>query len=216
MRIASVLVLAAWAALTAEQAGAVVQITEWMYNPIGATSGEFVEITNRGVVAVDMTTWSFDDSSRTAGSLSLASLGSLAAGESALITEKTAAEFRTEWSLPASIKVVGGSTQNLSRNDEINIYDGTTLIDRLTYNDEGSGNVDGPRTQGISGNPTLAALGANNASLWGLSSVGDSFGSYASASADVGNPGKFTLVPEPAAGALAAIAALALRRRGRR
>src|SRR5262245_52253661 len=135
MRIASVLALTL-AALAVQPASAAIQITEWMYNPVGATSGEFVEITNRGVAAVDMTNWSFDDNSRTPGSLSLASLGSLAAGESALITEKTAAEFRTEWSLLASIKVVGGSTQNLSRSDEINIYDGTTLIDRLTYNDD--------------------------------------------------------------------------------
>jgi hypothetical protein len=209
-------ILAATILAAAPSARGAVFITEWMYNPVGATSGEFVEITNRGVAPVDMTTWSFDDSSRTAGSLSLSSLGTLAVGESAIITELSAAAFRLEWpSAPALLKIVGGSTQNLSRGDEINIYDGTTLADRLTYDDQGTGNPDGPRTQGISGNPTLAALGANNASLWVLSSVGDAYGSVASVSGDIANPGRFTLVPEPAAGALAVIAALALVRRRR-
>jgi predicted extracellular nuclease len=162
---------------------------------------------------VDLTGWSFDDSSRAAGSFSLSSLGTLAALESAIITDIDASAFRTEWGLAAADKVIGGNDQNLSRGDEINIFDGGgVLVDRLTYDDQGSGNVDGPRTQGISGNPTLAALGANNASLWVLSSVGDAYGSGASVSGDTGNPGVFTFVPEPAAGALAAIAALGLLR----
>jgi hypothetical protein len=119
-----------------------------------------------------------------------------------------------EWpSVPALLKIVGGSTQNMSRSDEINIYDGMTLVDRLTNDHQGTGNPDGPRTQGISGNPPLAALGANNASLWVLSSVGDSYGSIASVSGDIGNPGKFTLVPEPAATALLATGVALLRRR---
>jgi predicted extracellular nuclease len=212
----SFLAVFAVCALRAEPAQAVVQITEWMYNPLGASSGEFVEITNRGAAAVDMTNWSFDDSSRTAGSFSLASLGLLGAGESALITELTAANFRTEWGLAAFVKVVGGNTQNLSRGDEINIYDASSaLVDRLTYDDQGSGNVDGPRTQGISGNPpTLAALGANNASLWVLSTAGDAYGSAASVSADIGNPGKFLLVPEPAGAVIVWGLAALLRRRG--
>jgi hypothetical protein len=200
--------------MAAPSARGAVQITEWMYNPLGASNGEYVEITNRGPAPVDMTNWSFDDSSRTAGSLSLTSMGTLAVGESAIITELTAAAFRLEWpSVPALLKIVGGSTQNLSRSDEINIYDGMTLVDRLTYDDQGTGNPDGPRTQGISGNPPLAALGANNASLWVLSSVGDSYGSFASVSGDIGNPGKFTLVPEPAAIALLATGVTLLRRR---
>jgi hypothetical protein len=109
--------------------------------------------------------------------------------------------------LPGSVKVLGGNTQNLGRSDEINIYDAANaLVDRLTYDDQGVGNVDGPRTQGVSGNPpSLAAVGTNNPSLWVLSVAADVYGSYASASADVGNPGKFSLIPEPAAWTLAAM-----------
>ena len=55
------------------------------------------------------------------------------------------------------------------------------LVDRLTYNDQGTGTVKGPRTQGVAGIPkTDAALGANDASQWQLSAVGDAEGSWAS------------------------------------
>lgn len=214
MRLMKLLVACLFVAAIQAPSRAAILITEWMYNPLGATSGEFVEITNTGAAAVDMTAWSFDDSSQTPGSLSLSSLGSLAAGESAIITELAAAAFRTEWNLSASVKVVGGSTQNLSRGDEINIYDGMTLADRLTYDDQGSGNPDGPRTQGISGIPSSpAVLGTNNASLWVLSAAGD--GSYLSVSGDRANPGTYP-IPEPTAAALASIGLLAvIRRRGR-
>lgn len=55
-------------------------ITEWMYSPAGS-SGEFVEITNLGDSPVDLAGWSFDDDSRTAGTVALDGLGTLAAGD---------------------------------------------------------------------------------------------------------------------------------------
>jgi MYXO-CTERM domain-containing protein len=216
MRIRSLALLAAGLAVcAAPSARAAIVITEWMYS---GTSPEFVEITNVGAAPVDLTGWSYDDNSRTAGSTSLTSLGILAPGESAIIAEAlTAAEFHAEWGTPNTLKVAAGNTNNLGRNDEINIYDSASaLADRLTYNDQGVGDVAGPRTQFISGNPTsLAALGANNATLWTLSSVGDSYGSFASAQFDVGNPGLFSVVPEPTALALAAFGLACLRRRRR-
>ena len=200
------------------QARAALVISEWMYNPLGATNAEYVEITNRGPGTVNMSGWSFDDSSRAPGSLSLSGLGTLAVGQSAIITEAAEAAFRTEWSLPAAAKVLGGSTQNLGRADEINIYDAANaLVDRLTYDDQGTGDVKGPRTQGISGNPmTVAALGANKASLWQLSVANDSYGSKLSASGDLGSPGTFAIVPEPTGGAIIAIGTAALLGRRRR
>ena len=45
-----------------------IQITEYSYQ---SANGEFVEFTNTGNSAVDMTGWSFDDNSRIAGSFSL-------------------------------------------------------------------------------------------------------------------------------------------------
>ena len=189
------------AAGLANAAHADVRITEWMYNPV-KTSGEFIELTNLGTTAVDLTGWSFDDNSRAPDSQSLSAFGILQAGESVVFAESSAVTFRSEWSLAATVKVIGGNTNNLARSDEINIYDASNvLVDRLTYNDQGTGTVKGPRTQGVSGNPgSLVAIGANNASLWVLSAVGDAEGSWKTTAGDIGNPGVSSFapaVPEP-------------------
>jgi predicted extracellular nuclease len=193
---------AAGALLTAGQTwAATVGITEWMYGSNGS-GGEYIEFTNLSGAALDFTGWSFDDDSRAAGTFSLSGFGLVAAGESVVITESTAAQFRTDWGLSAAVKVLGGYTNNLGRNDEINLYDDSgTLIDRLTYGDQTyAGTI---RTQGASGNPgTAAAIGANNPALWVLATSGDQYGSHLSLNGDLGNPGTlgtFNPVPVPAA-----------------
>jgi predicted extracellular nuclease len=177
-----------------------VSITEWMYT---GTGGEFIEFTNTTVSAIDFTDWSFDDDSRTPGIFSLSAFGLVGAGESVIITESTAAAFRSAWSLNAAVKVLGGYTNNIGRNDEINLFNNSGfLVDRLTYGDEDySGTI---RTKDKSGNPiNYADLGANNPYQWVLSSTGDVYGSYASANGDIGNPGlnpfPASPVPVPAA-----------------
>jgi len=158
-----------------------VRITEWMYQGghIGAESseyGEFIEFTNMSDHAIDMTGWSFDDDSRTPGTVDFGDVfGIVQSGESVLLTDMTASAFRSIWGLDASVKVYGNNGANLGRADEINLYDSTNqLVDRLQYNDQGSGTVDSVRTQRTSGRPgSLAAIGANNASLWVLSAIGD-------------------------------------------
>ena len=188
-----------------------IRITEWMYNGAGGTNREFFEITNVGGPAVDLTGWSFDDNSRTPGSLSLSSLGTLAAGESAIVCEQASATFRTAWSLGAAVKILGSSTQNLGRADEINIYDaGNNLVDRLTYDDQTLG---GHRTQGISDNIKFSKRGLNDSSSGVASVAGDSWGSITSASGDVGNPGTYADVPAPGALALAGLGAILARRK---
>lgn len=190
-------------------AHAQVRITEWMYSGEGP---EFVEFTNLGSTAVDFAGWSYDDDSRTAGVLDLSAFGIVAAGETVLITEGDADQFRTSWSLASSVKIIDGYTNNLGRNDEINLFDAAgNLVDRLTY---GDGDFPGTiRTQERSGNPLAGALGANDPSLWVLSSVGDSFGSYVSVDGDVGNPGIF--IPAPGAAGLLGLAGLMAARRRR-
>jgi predicted extracellular nuclease len=210
---ASILAVIA-AILLFEPASAAVVWTEWMYS---GTGPEFFEFTNTGPAPVDLTGWSYSDDGRVAGEVDLSSLGTLAVGESAIITEAlTADEFRTAWGAPASLKVLAGNVVNISRNDELNLYDAAdALADRLDYSDQdfpGS-----PRTQNQSGNPgSLAAHGANDPTLWVLSTVGDAYGSVASSDGDVGNPGIFNLVPEPTGGLLAAmgLAWIVRRRRG--
>lgn len=175
-----------------------IQITEWMYNGTG-TTGEYIEFTNMGSVAVNFSGWSFDDSSRTPGSVSLSDFGLVGAGESVILTEATAAEFRSAWNLGASVKVIGGNTNNLGRGDEINLYAaGDVLVDRLTYGDAVfPGTI---RAQNASGNP-LAATDLTSETItanWVLASAGDTYGSYySSSSVDLGNPGAFIYAPVP-------------------
>ncbi|NUQ51581.1 MAG: lamin tail domain-containing protein [Phycisphaerales bacterium] len=186
------IVVSALLALTGA-ASAQVRITEWMYS---GNSGEYIEITNIGGSAVSMAGWSFDDDSRLAGTIDLSGLGTLKSGESAIITEITAGEFRTNWSLGPWVKIVELNIANLGRNDEINIFDASAMLaDRLTYGDQNiSGSI---RTQNKSGSTPLANLGANNVLGWTLAANGDSYGSYTSDDADIGNPGEYAPIPAP-------------------
>src|SRR5262249_41029639 len=140
--------------------------------------------------------YSFDDDSRAAGTVPLSSLGTLAPGESALLAEIPAADFRTEWGFADSVKVLGSNATNLGRADEINLFAAPALAARLTYDDQTKfpGTI---RTQGKSGIPTTGAnclaLGANNVGLWQLSAVGDTLGSKASVHGDIGSPGQSPL-----------------------
>ena len=197
--------------LAAGSASAQIQITEWAYS---AEGGEFVEFTNTGAVAIDMTGWSFDDDSATAGVFDLSGFGVVQPGESVVITEATEAAFRTNWGLAASVQVLGEYTNNLGRGDQINLFDaGASLVDVLTYGDQDfAGSI---RTQEFSGNPiSAAALGADDVFQWQLSFVGDSYGSYTALTGEVGNPGSFT-IPAPASAALMGLAGLVAGRRKR-
>lgn len=193
-----------FATLAASQAAAQMRITEWAYS-----GDEFVEFTNVGGAPVDMTGWSYSDDGQMAGEVDLSAFGLVAPGESVILSEVLADDFRLTWSLPATVKVIGGNTVNLGRNDAINLYDASnTLHDALDYGDQdfpGS-----PRTDAASANPkNLAALGADDPTMWVLSAVGDAFGSYQSFSI-IGNPGSYNFVPEPGALVLAGFATASL------
>ena len=105
--------------------------------------------------------------------------------------------FRTDWGLPATVKVLGGSNlqqatgdgQALQRADELNLYDASgAVVDRLTYDDATI--AGSPRTQNVSAYTDPANLGKNDASKWKLSTVGDIQGGKASVSGgDIGSPG---------------------------
>jgi predicted extracellular nuclease len=200
------LMLALVAMLLPNVCSAQMRITEWMYD-----GSEFVEFTNLGAVAINMTAWSFDDDTRTAGSFDLSAFGTVNPGQSVIVSQQSAVDFNTAWGL-SGVSVIGGSTQQLQRADEINLYDNTlALVDRLTYGDQTI--AGSPRTNTASGNPTsLAAIGANNAALWVLASNGDAYGSYTSIAPAAGlfaNPGVFA-VPEPSTVLLATFGCMGL------
>lgn len=170
------------------------RITEWMY---AGVSGEFIELTNVTDAPIDMTGWSIDDDSGVAGTFALGAFGVVQPGESVIVTEAVEAAFRTAWSLAPTVRVIGElgviSGNNLGRNDQINLYDGSAQIhDRLFYGDQTfPGTI---RTQNISGQPLCSALGQNTVAAWQLSVIGDAFGSVAAGSGDVGTPGTFVRI----------------------
>lgn len=199
---------------TAAQAQANVVITEFMYN-----GSEFIEFTNIGATAVDMNGWSFDDADGVPGAQDLSAFGTVAAGESVILSEETATAFRTRWNLSLSVKVIGGNANNLGRNDTINLYDADdNLVDTLDYGDQTfPGTI---RTDVRSGNTAVANYGDNTIGTWVLASASgsDSFGSYTSVTGSFrGNPGT-ALVPEPGSvvSLLAGLASLAVCHRARR
>ncbi len=207
MKFASAVTVAA-ALSAAACAQGQIRITEWTYQ---GASGEWIEFTNVGNTAITMTGWSFDDDTRTPGSVDLSAFGTVAAGESVILTDVTAAAFRAAWNLGANVKVIGGNTNNLGRADEINIYDGSSnLIDRLTYGDQ---TVGGVRTLNLTANITLSNLGLNLAAQAPGSFVGDAFGSYKSTGNDVGNPGLYLPIPAPGSLALVGVGVLVAGRR---
>jgi len=176
--------------------GGRIVITEWMYKSAASSGdGEFAEFTNTGDAPVDLTGWTFDNSTRNVAALSLTSLGTIQAGESFLVTDEDPAAFRSNWGLPDSIKVLENGVDHLGNGDEINIWDSTgALQDRLTYpNDK--------KTSGTSAWVAQADLGAGqgatnaagvataNATDATKSVVGDASGTWTGADGSVGSPG---------------------------
>ncbi|HEX6427214.1 MAG TPA: lamin tail domain-containing protein [Niastella sp.] len=165
------------------------RITEYMY---AGGDNEFIEFTNVGSGAIDMTGWSYSDIARTPDVVSLSLFGTVQPGESVILAQNTAAVFRAAWSLCSGVKIIGGLTVNLGREDEINLYDASdALVDRLTYGDQtfAPGTI---RTQNRSGWVSAGGLGANTIVSWTLSTAADAEASFTSTGGDVGSPGKST------------------------
>lgn len=203
-------------ACAASSQAATMAITEWMYQGGGTGgAGEFIEFTNISSTAINLSGWSFDDDSRASGTVPLS--GIVQPGQSIILTDMSADAFRTVWNLDASVLVIGNNGTNLGRADEINLYNGSTLVDRLTFGDAVYAGT--PRTQAISGITDPDFYNLNDVTKWKYSSVtdGPTIGdglSWVSTQGEIGSPG-VALVPEPSAALLLGAAGLAggLRRR---
>ena len=167
------------------------RVSEWMYS---GPSGEFIEFTNMSPAPIDLAGWSMDDDHATPGAFDLSPLGVVQPGESVVVTEATAAAFRTAWALAPSVKVLGGlgvlTGNNFARNDTINLYDASgNLTDKLEYGDQTfPGSI---RTQNASGQTCRESFGLNDVYAWELSKSGDAYGSFASLAGEWGTPGSF-------------------------
>jgi hypothetical protein len=183
---------------SAAPSGAAIIITEVMSSSLhpsgGSNNGDWFEITNTGNSSINVTGWSWDDSSKAPGSSNFGTLTVIAAGQSVIISEEPIASESTwlgDWGLSGVVvsTIGGASFQGLGAGgDEVNIYDDTgALVTRVTF---------GTATGGASfewdtaGNPLgTSVIGENGA----FRATTDGFGG---AGQDVGSPG-FALVPEP-------------------
>jgi hypothetical protein len=176
-----------------------IRITEYMYKP-GVSPGEFVQFTNLGTTAVNMSGWSEDDATGTPGVHSLSGLGILQPGQSAILAQATQSAFDSAWNIPSSVPyVVENGTDNLGSSDTIFLFDGSNIVDELVY-----GTGSGPKASGVAAVPGSASvIGTNDWAGWVLLTAGQN-GAYKSngGTGDIGSPGfsSFaTPVPLPAA-----------------
>ncbi|MCB1629135.1 MAG: DUF3616 domain-containing protein, partial [Xanthomonadales bacterium] len=170
--------------------GGVPRITEYMYS---GTDGEFIEFSNTGNAPLNVVGWSYSDSARLVGDVDLSAYAIIQPGESVILTESSASDFRQAWGLCEGTKVIGGLSSNLGRSDEINLYDAQgNAIDQLTYGDQSfPGTI---RTQDAAGWVSAVGLGQNQISEWTLASLADAEGSIASTGGDLGSPGRSSRV----------------------
>jgi hypothetical protein len=184
-------------AAPAGPAAAQIRITEVAYGgKIAGSSGdgEYVELTNVGDAPQDFTGWTYTGKAG-AGTLPLDGFGTVAAGESVIITDVTAAEFDADWGLPATTKIVDDKANGFSVTldkgpDTPTVYDNTNaVVDSVSYQ---AGFFSG---KGVSAWVDAAHLGAKaDTTGWTISTVGDAQGSWTSASGSVGSPGSTSLV----------------------
>ena len=197
-----------------------VVITEVAYGGNAAYSGdsgdgEYVELTNVGGFAQDVAGWFYDSSSATVittpsptAGLSLATLADtsgtntvVAPGESVVITDLAPADFRAEWGVKSSVKVINDGAFTLKKSGSVYLSNGTTVLDQISYNLSGPGkgvsawlssaNLADQQTVAGSTFSFAAATGTSNG--WTVSTADDSEGSWKSVGGSVGSPGASTM-----------------------
>lgn len=167
-----------------------IRITEYMYSGV---AGEFVELTNLGLAAVDLTGWSLTDELALPFDIDLSPLGLIQPGQSVVITEFPTSTFAADWNLSGVSLLQNVGLTRFGRNDAVVLFNELGgLHDFLIYGDEAfAGSI---RTLGRSGLGCTEALGTNSIYDWVLANVGDAHGSLQSIGGDLGSPGSYTPV----------------------
>jgi hypothetical protein len=184
-------------------ASAAIIITEVNANGSGNSpyAADWFELTNTGATAVNISGWSMDDDSNTAGVAPLRNVTSIGAGQSVIFLEGAVANettignaFKTAWfgaNVPAGLTLgfyTGSSGVGLSTSsDAVNIFNGTTLVTRVSFG----------ASDGVSPFQTFDnAAGAASLSVYSQAGVNGAF--LSAAGSEVGSPGT-SPVPLPAA-----------------
>ncbi len=190
-----------------------------------APGGDFWEITNFGSTPFDLftgtSTWSWDDDSENAETVTIPLGTSIAAGQSLVLLAGGADEttFRQTWALDASVPIVSATGPGLGQGDGVFLYDGSNaLVLSLTYAEGGFTKSDGTASTG--GHAGISAGGSNAgqslvfdpnfgttpATARYAPAVAGDFGSVnAQSGSGVGSPG-IAAVPEPGTIALLTLA----------
>ena len=213
----SLLFAAAIGAAIASSASANIRITEVMSssNGLGLPTPDWIEVTNYGSTAIDLTGWRIDDGSfNFAVSAALSGISTIAAGESVIFIESAAgagiAGFRTSWGGISSVQVGYYSGSGLgfsSGGDGACLFDTTlTILSQVSF---------GVATSGSSFFYGWDASGVLDPSYNGIVSTVGTIGSQVTftSTGDTASIGTALAVPAPGAIALLGLAGLVGRRR---
>lgn len=195
--------LAVLLSMSATLANAEIRITEvapWGSgnSPIAA---DWFELTNTGSTAVSIAGWKVDDNSNSFGAaLALSGISSIAAGQSVIFIEgsaATTASFTSNWfgsAVPSSFAIgyYSGSGIGLSATaDAVNIYNASGVL---------QANVTFAASDSLSPYQSFDnATGLNGVAISQLSASGVN-GAFVAANdaTEIGSPGSIAAVPEPA------------------
>ena len=219
-----VLTAALLASVASTQAQVLIRITEAMSSSGTGGTPDWIELSNLGNVAADITGWKMDDSSRTFGtSLLLNGITSIAAGESVVFFETPTANltgawstdlanFRSFWGGLSGVQVgyYGGSGAGLSSSGDGVIVFNSLGNEQTTYVSFSTA------TSGTSFNFVYDPSGTNIinalsvAGEYGATTVSAAWGGTGTAINNTAGPGTITTVPEPSSTALLGLGTIAL------
>lgn len=124
---------------------------------------DFWELTNVGDATVDLSGWSWDDDSATAGVVPIPAGTMIAPGEAVVFTAAAANTFRTIWSLDPSVQVISNSVApGFGQNDGVFLFNAINQqVATLSYAAAGFLKSDGSPSGG--GHAGLSAGGSSAA-----------------------------------------------------
>ena len=99
-------------------------LTELLSNQEYGSGEDFWELTNTGLVPVNLGDWSWDDDSRAAGTVAIPAGTYISSGESVIFTSMDAAGFRAWWGLPETVQVISdANAPGFGKNDGVALFD---------------------------------------------------------------------------------------------